>query len=135
MTADSRYVEGVGRRKTSVARVRLTPAPKGSVEFIVNRRPWQQYFPRVAHQAAIRTPFEVTETWGKYRVSVHVQGGGASGQAGAVTLGVARALERTNAEWRKPLRAADLLTRDPREKERKKPGLRRARRAPQWQKR
>ncbi len=139
----STYVEGIGRRKTAVARVRLFPVgalagekgTKGEMTFLVNTRPWTAYFPMVAVQAPVKQPFEVTATWGQYDVSVHVRGGGIHAQAGAVKLGVARALEKANQEFRKPLRATDSLSRDPRKKERKKPGLKRARRAPQWAKR
>lgn len=131
----TRYVEAVGRRKTAVARVRLTPAGNGEAPFLVNGHPWDEYFPLVSFQTPVKQPFETTGTWEKFAVSVHVAGGGIRAQADAVKLGVARALEKSNPDWRKPLRATDLLTRDPREKERKKPGLKRARRAPQWQKR
>lgn len=133
--SDGRYVEGIGRRKTSVARVRLLSGGKGEPAFLVNNRPWEQYFPIVAMRTPVREPFDATGTWGKYQVSVHVRGGGIHAQADAVRLGIARALEKINGDFRAPLRASDLLTRDPREKERKKPGLKRARRAPQWAKR
>lgn len=129
----SKYVEGVGRRKTAVARVRLYQGGQGV--FSVNDRPWEEYFPIVALQTPVMEPFLLTGTKGTFDVSVHVRGGGIHAQADAVRLGIARALEKSNENFRKPLRAADLLTRDPREKERKKPGLKRARRAPQWQKR
>lgn len=134
MTKDSRrYAEGVGRRKTAVARVRLYAGGQGS--FLVNNRAFEEYFPIVALQTPVMEPFALTGTKGTFDVSVHVRGGGVHSQAGAVRLGIARALEKTDGTFRKSLRAADLLTRDPREKERKKPGLKRARRAPQWQKR
>lgn len=134
MTEDSRkYVEGIGRRKTSVARVRLYAGGQGS--FLVNNRPWEEYFPVVALQTPVMEPFALTATKGTFDVSVHVRGGGVHSQAAAVSLGIARALEKADENFRKPLRASDLLTRDPRKKERKKPGLKRARRAPQWQKR
>lgn len=142
MTPNARYVEGVGRRKTAVARVRLFPSGSltGSNEsnaptILVNQRSWQEYFPVVSMQTPIKQPFEMTGTWGKFDVSVHVSGGGVHSQADAVKLGIARALEKQDETFRKPLRDTDLLTRDPRKKERKKPGLKRARRAPQWQKR
>lgn len=142
MADAARYVEGIGRRKTAVARVRLFPS--GSLTgrnenttptILVNQRSWQEYFPVVSMQTPIRQPFEMTGTWGKFDVSVHVSGGGVHSQADAVKLGIARALEKQDAGFRKPLRDTDLLSRDPRKKERKKPGLKRARRAPQWQKR
>ncbi|TSC72398.1 MAG: small subunit ribosomal protein S9 [Parcubacteria group bacterium Gr01-1014_38] len=142
MPDQARYVEGVGRRKTAVARVRLLPAgslgggkDKDATTFLINQRPWEEYFPIVALQTPVRQPFEITGSWGKFDVSVRVSGGGIHAQAGAVKLGIARALEKQEEGFRKPLRDTDMLTRDPREKERKKPGLKRARRAPQWQKR
>lgn len=151
-----KYTEGIGRRKSAVARVRLyshgtlsaaagpsvaaRPIREGRPDgddpvLTVNERIWTEYFPIVSLQTPVRAPFEVTGTWGKYDVTVHVRGGGVHAQADAVKLGLARALEKLNPEFRRPLRDTDLLSRDPREKERKKPGLKRARRAPQWQKR
>jgi len=128
-----RYVEGLGRRKTAIARVRLIP--DGTGVFLVNDRPWDHYFPTIDMQKAASDPFHSTGTWGQFDVSVHVSGGGVHSQADAVKLGVARALVKHDERFRKSLRDTDMLTRDPREKERKKPGLKRARRAPQWQKR
>lgn len=133
LDATRRYIEGVGRRKTAIARVRLIP--NGSGVFLVNDRPWEQYFPTVDMQKAVKDPFHITGTWGQFDVSVHVSGGGAHSQADAVRHGSARALVLFDEAHRKPLRDTDMLTRDPRKKERKKPGLKRARRAPQWQKR
>ncbi len=144
MTTSPVYVEGIGRRKTAVARVRLYPlgslaenkkTSESPFTFRVNGRLWNEYFPVVDAQTPVKEPFSVTDTWGAFDVSVHVRGGGVHAQADAVKLGVARALEKRTPDMRKPLRDADLLSRDPREKERKKPGLKRARRAPQWQKR
>lgn len=144
MTTSPTYVEGIGRRKTAVARVRLYPlgslaegkkASESPFTFRVNGRSWDEYFPVVDAQTPVKEPFSVTNTWGTFDVSVHVRGGGIHAQADAVKLGVARALEKHAPDTRKTLRDADLLSRDPREKERKKPGLKRARRAPQWQKR
>lgn len=137
----ARYTEGIGRRKTAVARVRLygagtlAAAPGVAMTFLVNDRPWEEYFPVVADQMPLRRPFEVTGTWGTFDVTVHVTGGGIHAQADAIRLGIARALTKHDESLRDPLRLQDLLTRDAREKERKKPGLKRARRAPQWQKR
>lgn len=131
--ATRRYIEGVGRRKTAIARVRLVP--DGTGVFLVNDRPWEDYFPTVDMQKAASDPLKLTGMWGRFDVSVHVVGGGIHSQAGAVKLGVARALVKFDEKFRKPLRDTDMMTRDPREKERKKPGLKRARRAPQWQKR
>ena len=151
MAEAARYVEGIGRRKTAIARVRLFPAgsmggtshqdksgtgqEKNAMTFLVNQRPWEEYFPIVALQAPVKQPFEITGNWGKFDISVHVNGGGIHSQADAVKLGIARALVKLDEGLRKPLRDTDMLRRDPREKERKKPGLKRARRAPQWQKR
>lgn len=128
-----RYVEGVGRRKTSIARVRVTHS--GSGVFLVNNLPWDKYFPTIDMQKAVRDPFDITGNWGQFDVSVKVQGGGPHSQAGAVKLGVARALVKHDETYRKILRDTGMMTRDPRQKERKKPGLKRARKAPQWQKR
>ncbi len=132
MIQDSKYVEGIGRRKRAVARVRLVP---GAGVILVNDRPWEQYFPAVALQTPVRAPLLATGNDKTFDVSVHVRGGGVHAQAGAVRLGIARALVTIDPALRAALRSAGHLTRDPREKERKKPGLKRARRAPQWQKR
>jgi len=142
MSDERRYIEGIGRRKTAVARVRLYdvgtlggPTGDTTVGFLINNRPLEEYFPMVSVRTPVRQPFDLTGTWGKFDVSVHVTGGGVHSQANAVKLGIARALLKHDESFRLPLRATDLLTRDPRKKERKKPGLKRARRAPQWQKR
>lgn len=127
------YIEGVGRRKSAIARVRIISG--GTGVFLVNDRPWDEYFTTVRMQKMVRDPFESTGTWGDTDVSVHVSGGGPYSQAGAVRLGAARALVGQDEERRALLRDSGMLTRDPRVKERKKPGLKRARRAPQWQKR
>jgi small subunit ribosomal protein S9 len=121
-----------GRRKTSVARVRLYP---GTGRFLLNGRPLEDYFPVPTLQADVREPFRVTETEGKYDVVARIQGGGVSGQAGALRHGLARALEGEDPDWRAPLKKAGLLTRDARETERKKYGLKKARKAPQYSKR
>jgi small subunit ribosomal protein S9 len=128
-----RYYQGTGRRKTSVARVRLFP---GTGEVIVNGRKPEDYFgPRDALQNMIRKPLTLTENLGSFNVLVKVAGGGVASQAGAISHGVARALLDLSGELRPTLKAAGLLTRDPRAKERKKPGLKRARKAPQYTKR
>lgn len=140
---DVHYIEGIGRRKTAIARVRLypvgsmsgTPGGKATSTFVVNGRAFNEYFPIVDLQVPVKEPFDTTGTWGAFDVSVHVRGGGIHAQAGAIRLGAARSLLKTNEAYRKSFRASGQLTRDPREKERKKPGLKRARRAPQWQKR
>ena len=126
------YVYGTGRRKTAVARVRLLP---GDGSIIVNGKPAAEYFGGASPEGAIQLPFRVTETEGRYSASVLVAGGGVSGQAGAIRHGIARALLSAHPNARAALRGAGLLTRDPRAKERKKFGLKRARKAPQYTKR
>ncbi|HVM14047.1 MAG TPA: 30S ribosomal protein S9 [Egibacteraceae bacterium] len=121
-----------GRRKTSVARVRLV---SGTGRFLLNKRPLEDYFPTETLQGEVRKPFAVTETEGKFDVIARINGGGSSGQAGALRHGIARALEGEDPEWRAPLKKAGLLTRDPRKVERKKYGLKKARKAPQYSKR
>ena len=128
----STYYYGTGRRKTAVARVRMFP---GTGSIVINDKPMEEYFPREADRVAVRAPLRATNTMDQFNVMVKVVGGGITGQAGAVRHGIARALLASNPELRKPLRGEGLLTRDPREKERKKPGLRRARKAPQYTKR
>jgi len=128
----SEYVEAVGRRKTASARVRLYP---GSGEIIVNDQPVDQYFGRALDQMALRAPLVLTGTEASYNISVHVTGGGDSGQAMAVRHGLTRALIASDENLRRTLKAAGFVTRDPRAKERKKPGLKRARKAPQYTKR
>jgi len=122
----------VGRRKTSVARVILKP---GSGSITVNKKPLDEYFRLETLRNDVARPFEVTQTSGKYDVRVNVEGGGASGQAGAIRLGIARALLEINDEHRVPLRTAELLTRDPRMVERKKYGQKKARKRFQFSKR
>jgi small subunit ribosomal protein S9 len=123
---------GTGRRKHSVARVRLVP---GDGKIVVNRRDISEYFPLETLRLIIKQPLLLTDTLGRYDVYANVYGGGISGQAGAVRHGIARALLRVNPELRPVLKKAGLLTRDPRMKERKKYGLKAARRAPQFSKR
>ncbi len=132
-TSEKRYYQGTGRRKTAVARVRLFP---GEGEFIVNEKTPEEYFgPRELLQRDIRRPLELTDLLSSYNILVKVRGGGVSSQAGAVRHGVARALLDADAELRPTLKKAGLLTRDSRAKERKKPGLKRARKRPQYTKR
>ncbi len=126
------YIYGTGRRKTSVARVRLVP---GDGSIVVNGKPLDDYFGRIPSLSGLRLPFRVTDTEGRYTASVLVAGGGTSGQVGAVRHGIARALVSAHPDARPALREAGLLTRDPRAKERKKYGLKRARKAPQYTKR
>lgn len=131
--ADTQYYEGLGRRKTATARVRLHTG--GSGNFTVNDKPIQDYFSRDTDQVHINEALKVTGTDGRFNVTVKVTGGGVTGQAGAVRLGIARALLKADPEYRKVLREHGMLTRDSRAKERKKPGLKRARKAPQYTKR
>ena len=121
-----------GRRKTSVARVRVRP---GTGRFELNGRPIEDYFPVETLQMAVNEPFRVTETEGRYDVIARSHGGGVSGQAGALRHGIARALEGEDPEFRGLLKKAGLLRRDARETERKKYGLKKARKAPQYSKR
>jgi small subunit ribosomal protein S9 len=127
------YYEGIGRRKASTARVRIM---NGAGTFTVNGKTLEDYFPRIGDKENILTPLDTTgESLNQLDVSVLVKGGGVTGQSDAVKLGLARALIKMSPDYRPPLRQAGLLTRDPREKERKKPGLKRARKAPTYTKR
>ena len=128
----SHSTNAIGRRKTSVARVILTP---GSGKFVVNRRAVEEYFPLATLQTEISRPLSVTGTSGKYDIRVNVEGGGWTGQAGAICLGISRALVDISEEFRSPLRAAGFLTRDPRMVERKKYGQKKARKRFQFSKR
>jgi small subunit ribosomal protein S9 len=128
----ARYYEAVGRRKTSSARVRLYP---GNGTIVVNDRPLEDYFKRGTEVLALTTPLRVTDTANSYNVSVQVAGGGTSGQADAVSHGIARALCLADETLRSVLKSNGLLTRDARAKERKHYGLKRARKAPQYTKR
>jgi small subunit ribosomal protein S9 len=127
------YYYGTGRRKTAVARVRLYPNGDGLIT--VNGRNGDEYFPRETLMQAVRSPLRMLELNNRFNISVKVVGGGVSGQAGAVRHGIARALIRADEEFRPVLRKNGFLTRDPRMKERKKYGLKRARKAPQYTKR
>ena len=129
--ASSSYT-AVGRRKRAVARVLLQP---GNGNFIVNGLPLDQRFPRASHQAAITLPLRLTNRLGSMNVLAKVIGGGTTGQAGSLRLGVARALTLVDPENRPSLKKAGFLTRDARVKERKKYGLKKARKAPQYSKR
>lgn len=123
---------GTGRRKCSVARVYLRP---GSGNITINGRDISEYFGRDVLETIVRQPLKLTETEDKFDVKVNVQGGGLSGQAGAIRHGIARALLQVDASYRQPLKKAGYLTRDPRMKERRKYGLKKARKAPQFSKR
>jgi small subunit ribosomal protein S9 len=133
MTEARFYYEGLGRRKSATARVRLYTEGEG--DFVLNDKALEEFFSRTVDQVNIKRPFQVTGTEGRFDVSVKVNGGGVSGQAGAVQLGIARALLKADPEYRQVLREHGMLTRDARAKERKKPGLKRARKAPQYTKR
>ena len=126
------YYYGTGRRKHSVARVRMYP---GTGKITINGRDIDEYFGLETLKLIVRQPMEITNTLGRFDIVCTVAGGGVSGQAGAIRHGVARALLGVNPEFRTALKAAGFLTRDPRMKERKKYGLKGARRAPQFSKR
>jgi small subunit ribosomal protein S9 len=130
---EKRYYQGTGRRKTAVARVRLFP---GNGDFVVNGKSLTEYFgQRELFAKELARPLELTGNVTSFNVLAKVRGGGMAGQVNAVRHGIARALLDANAELRPVLKKAGLLTRDPRMKERKKPGLKRARKAPQYTKR
>ncbi|MFH1381915.1 MAG: 30S ribosomal protein S9 [Chloroflexota bacterium] len=126
------YSSGTGRRKTAIAQVRLSP---GNGAIIINNIPYEERFPRLIHRQQIIKPLVITESLDKYNVSVKVTGGGVTGQADAISHGIARALTETDDSLKTLLRKNELLTRDSRAKERKKVGLKRARKAPQSPKR
>jgi small subunit ribosomal protein S9 len=127
------YFEAVGRRKASTARVRLFPGGEGSV--VINERPLEEYFCRQMDIVHLKEPLEAVGMENRFNVSVLVTGGGIKGQAGAVRLGIARALLKIDPDMRPTLRKGGFLSRDARVKERKKPGLKGARKAPQYTKR
>jgi small subunit ribosomal protein S9 len=127
------YYYGTGRRKTSSAQVRLYPSKEAAI--IVNDKPAEEYFSRSEDIKFLRRPLRATATEDAFRITVKVRGGGITGQASAIRHGIARALTKANPEFRRTLRREGSLTRDPRMKERKKPGLKRARKAPQYTKR
>lgn len=130
-----KYYEGIGRRKLARARVRFYPESPGG--FVVNEKEYKEYFPVLRFQQSATAPLRVLDSGAKKgsKVTVSVRGGGVSAQADAVTLGLARALVKYNEEFKKELRTMGHLTRDARAVERKKFGLKKARRAPQWRKR
>jgi len=125
-------LRGLGRRKTAIARIRMT---RGTGKIVVNRQPADTYFVTFEQRNSVASPMKTTGMENAVDVSVHVIGGGRHSQAEAVRLGISRALILMNPAYRKTLKKLGFLTRDPRAKERKKPGLKRARRAPQWSKR
>jgi small subunit ribosomal protein S9 len=126
------YFHGTGRRKTATAQVKMTP---GNGAIIIDGKPLEERFPSIEHQRVINLPFIATETVGKYNVVIKVDGGGVTGQSGAICHGISRALVQLDEKYKPILRQNGLLTRDARAKERKKPGLKRARKAPQYTKR
>jgi len=132
-TSKKPYLYGTGRRKSSVARVHLFPGGTGAIT--VNGRDIDDYFGLETLKYIVRQPLNATETVSKVDINATVKGGGVTGQAGAIRHGIARALLLVNEEYRQPLKDAGFLTRDPRMKERKKYGLKAARRAPQFSKR
>ena len=132
MTAPADLVQTVGRRKEAVVRVRLVP---GSGQYRLNGRTLENYFPNKVHQQLVNEPFVTLEKSEQYDVVARLHGGGISGQAGALRLAIARALVEVESEDRSPLKKAGFLTRDARIKERKKYGLKKARKAPQYSKR
>ncbi|MEM9951518.1 MAG: 30S ribosomal protein S9 [Chloroflexota bacterium] len=129
----AQYYEGIGRRKSATARVRLFPG--GTGKFTVNDKSLEEYMPRVGDMEVLLQPFAAVGQELSYDVSVHVNGGGVSGQRDAIKLGIARALLKIDPDMRSALKSRGLLTRDARVKERKKPGLKRARKAPTFTKR
>jgi len=128
-----KYIEAVGRRKTAVARIRFWT--KAGEEFLVNEKGYKDYFPTIESQKIILSPLEIISIEDKLKISARVKGGGSHAQAEAVRHGLSRALIKFNPEFRKQLKKAGFLTRDPRMRERKKFGLKRARKGPQWSKR
>ncbi len=127
------FLYAVGRRKTAIARVRLVPGSGGTVT--INEKPVERYFPNLDDRNVVLFPLTVTSNQEKFNATITVLGGGVSGQADAISHGISRALVAGDESLRKLLRQHGLLTRDPREKERKKYGLKRARKAPQYTKR
>ena len=123
---------GTGRRKSSVARVMLVP---GTGKFVINGKRFDEYIPNAATRLDVEQPLTKTDNLKTFDINVNVYGGGISGQAGAIRHGITRALLEVNKDYRAVLKSAGLITRDPRVKERKKPGLKKARRAPQFSKR
>lgn len=129
----NQYYEGVGRRKRSTARVRLWPGGDGTI--VINDKPGDDFLPRQGDLELALAPLRAVAQEATYNVTVKVSGGGVTGQRDAIQLGIARALIEVEPEWRSTLRQGEYLSRDPRIKERKKPGLKRARKAPTYTKR
>ena len=132
--ATKKFFKGQGKRKTAIAQVRLFPQEKNNT-IIINGKPYNQFFSLSEHQKIVMSPLEATNTFNKFSISVKVEGGGISVQAEAVRLAIAKAIVLFNPDFKKQLRLLGYLTTDSRVRERKKFGLKRARRAPQWSKR
>jgi small subunit ribosomal protein S9 len=132
MSEDKKYIEAVGRRKTSVARVRITEAAKTS--YVINDKELAVYFPTAELQRVVTDPFTKTKLATKFKISAHIKGGGISSQSVALRHGIARALIDYDKELRGKLKSEGFLSRDPRAKERRKFGLKKASKAPQWSK-
>lgn len=133
MSPELAYTTAVGRRKTATARVKLTPAGKMSI--VVNGKPGDEFFNTKERQQKARDAFKIDGVEGTFEVVANVSGGGVTAQAEAIRMAIARALEKRDANLRKPLKAAGYLKRDPRSVERKKPGLLKSRKRPSWSKR
>lgn len=133
MTAKSTYIEAIGRRKTATSRVRMTPAK--SLSIVVNDKPMAEYFKAKSHQSVIEKVFKMEGIPDGYSISAHVKGGGLASQAEAIRLGISRVLVEESHDRRAVLKKAGYMKRDPRAKERKKFGRRKARKSPQWSKR
>lgn len=129
----TKYISAIGRRKSASARIRLTAKGKG--EIIINNQQLKQYLPDLELQKLIKAPLKIADLEKSADISVLVKGGGKKGQAEAIRLGISRALDKLDKDLHKKLKVSGFLKRDARVKERKKPGLKRARRAPQWAKR
>lgn len=132
-TSEGKYIEAVGRRKTSSARVRITPASKFSIS--INDREFENYFPTAELRKTVKSAFDILDMDQKFSVTAHLVGGGVSAQADALRHGISRALIIFDETLRGKLKSAGFLKRDPRAKERRKFGLKKARKAPQWSKR
>lgn len=133
--AQTKNINAVGRRKTATARVTLKSAGKDGAAILVNGKPLEQYFPIKTERDVVMAPLALTERVEQYSVTINVRGGGLAGQAGAIRLGIARALQTQEPELRSPLKSAGYLTRDPRSVERKKAGRHKARKSTQFSKR
>jgi len=133
MAKETRYIPAIGRRKNATAQVRITPASKMS--FVINEKSLDDYFTVEELRKVVKAPFALVETKDEFEVSILVKGGGISAQADAIRHGISRALIKYDEELRGQLKSAGYLKRDPRRKERKKPGLRKARKRPAWSKR